>query len=134
MFSVQIADSVFHFAIICWNFSRTIFKPAFLTYFCGMLKYSKAFLSRLEDLVSESGYIVRYEKGHFKSGYCVLKESKLVLINTFLTLEGRVNCLAELIGILEITNETLTDKSKKLFLEIKEFQLIRKDNPTELIS
>lgn len=99
-----------------------------------MLKYSKAFLSRLEDLVSESGYIVRYEKGHFKSGYCVLKESKLVLINTFLTLEGRVNCLAELIGILEITNETLTDKSKKLFLEVKEFQLTRKVNPTELIS
>lgn len=103
-----------------------VFNHDGVAYFCRMLKYSKAFLSKLEDLISEGGYIVRYEKGHFKSGYCVLKESKLVLINTFLTLEGRINCLAELIGILNITHETLTEKSKKLLQELTLFQLAQK--------
>ena len=41
------------------------------------IKYTSNFLSKLEDLFSESSYILRYEKGNFQSGYCILKDSKI---------------------------------------------------------
>jgi len=84
-----------------------------------MVKHSKAYLSKLEDLVAEGGFMVRYEKGNFKSGYCILKETKMVLVNTFLPVEGRVNCLLELVNILPLEIENLSEKSKKAFIQVK---------------
>ena len=84
-----------------------------------MLKPNKGYLSKLEDVVSEGGFIVRYERGNFKSGYCVLKDTKIVLINNFLPVEGRVNCLLELATILPLDLDQLSEKSKKIFIQIK---------------
>ncbi len=84
-----------------------------------MVKYTKAFLSKLEDLVAEGGYIVRYERGNFKSGYCILKDNKMVLINNFLPLEGRVNCMFELARVLPLETELLSAKSLRLLHEIR---------------
>lgn len=83
-----------------------------------MVKYTKGYLSRLEDLVTESGYFVRYERGNFKSGYCVLKESQLILINNFLPLEGRVNCMLELVAALPVNASLLSEKSLKLYRQL----------------
>jgi hypothetical protein len=84
-----------------------------------MVKHNKAYLSKLEDLISEGGYMVRYERGNFKSGYCVLKDNKLVLVNNFLPVDGRVNCLLELAHILPLDEENLSEKSRKLWLQLK---------------
>ena len=46
-----------------------------------MIKYTNQFLSKLEDLIAESDYNLRYEKGNFKSGFCVLKDQKIIIIN-----------------------------------------------------
>ena len=40
------------------------------------IKYSKHYLRKLEDVFSESDYILRYEKGNFKPGYCIIRDSK----------------------------------------------------------
>jgi hypothetical protein len=84
-----------------------------------MARLTKGYLSKLEDLVSEGGYIVRYERGNFKSGYCVLKENRLVLINNFLPLDGRINTMMELAVNLELEEAKLSDKSRRLLTEIR---------------
>ena len=84
-----------------------------------MARLTKGYLSKLEDLVSEGGYIVRYERGNFKSGYCVLKENRLVLINNFLPLDGRINTMMELAVNLELEEVKLSDKSRRLLTEIR---------------
>jgi hypothetical protein len=84
-----------------------------------MARLTKGYLSKLEDLVSEGGYIVRYERGNFKSGYCILKENRLVLINNFLPLDGRINTMMELAVNLELEEEQLSEKSRKLLSEIR---------------
>jgi hypothetical protein len=84
-----------------------------------MARLTKGFLSKIEDLVSEGGYIVRYERGNFKSGYCILKENRLVLINNFLPLDGRINTMMDLAVNLELEEEKLSDKSRKLLAEIR---------------
>lgn len=63
--------------------------------------------------------MVRYEKGNFRSGYCVLNENKLVLINNFLTLEGRINCLVDLILNLDLDKSGWSEKSLKLFDQLQ---------------
>jgi hypothetical protein len=87
--------------------------------FAVMLKYTKSYLTKLEDLVVEGGYLIRYERGSFKSGFCILKDHKMVLINNFLPLEGRVNCILELAGILQLDESKLSAKSQKLLHEIR---------------
>lgn len=92
-------------------------------YFCFEMKITKGVLSKLEDLITEGGYVVRYEKGNFKSGYCVLKETKLVLINNFLPLEGKANCLLELLPQLELKREDWSERSQKFWEQIKTSQI-----------
>ena len=33
-----------------------------------MIKYTNQYLTKLEDMIAESDYFLRYEKGNFKSG------------------------------------------------------------------
>ena len=61
------------------------------------IKYTKHFLDKLENLFSASEYMLRYEKGNFKSGYCILKENKVVIINKYYTLDGKINALIDII-------------------------------------
>jgi hypothetical protein len=62
-----------------------------------MIKYTHQFLTKLEDLIAESDYILRYEKGNFKSGHCLLKEQKIMIINKFFTVEGKINALLDIV-------------------------------------
>lgn len=84
-----------------------------------MARLTKGYLSKLEDLVSEGGYMVRYERGNFKSGYCILKENRIVLINNFLPLDGRINTMLELAHNLNLSEDKLSDKSRRLLAEIR---------------
>lgn len=85
-----------------------------------MVKYSRQYLNKLEELFSETDYTLRYEKGNFKSGYCILHDTRIVLVNKFYTMEGKINSLVDIIRIIDIDPEQLSDKNKKLFLEIIE--------------
>ena len=61
------------------------------------IKYSKHFLNKLEGIFSESDYILRYEKGNFQSGYCILKETKIAIVNKYFSIDGKINSLLEIL-------------------------------------
>ncbi len=82
------------------------------------MKYTQATLDKLEAIPEEAGYVLRYERGTFQSGYCILESKKVVVLNKFLQTEGRINTLMDLIPQLDIHAEQLTDESKKLYAEI----------------
>lgn len=83
-----------------------------------MIRYTKSFLDSLENIIAETGYILRYEKGNFKAGYCILKDTRMILINKFFTLEGKINSLIDIIRRLNIPAESLSEKSQKRLKEI----------------
>lgn len=83
-----------------------------------MIKYTVPFLTKLEDLIAESDYTLRYEKGNFKSGYCLLREQKIIIINKFYTTEGKINALLDILKTLELNTSRFTEKSQKLYEEI----------------
>ena len=82
------------------------------------MKYTQTTLDKIEKVVEEVGYIIRYERGTFQSGYCILEDRKVVVLNKFLQLEGRINTLIDLIPQLNIPVEALTPESKKVFDDI----------------
>lgn len=79
------------------------------------MKYTQTTLDKIGKIIDESGYIVRYERGSFQSGFCILEDRKVVVLNKFLQLEGRINTLIDLIPQLKINAEALTPDSKKWF-------------------
>jgi hypothetical protein len=82
------------------------------------MKYTRATLDKIEKIIAETGYIIRYERGTFQSGFCILEDRKVVVLNKFLQLEGRINTLIDLIPQLKINADTLTPESKKVFDDI----------------
>ena len=85
-----------------------------------MIKYTNQFLTKLEDLIAESDYTLRYEKGNFKSGFCVLKDQKIIIVNKFYTTEGKINALYEILRTVHLDMTRFTEKSQKLYEEISQ--------------
>jgi hypothetical protein len=82
------------------------------------MKYTQSTLDKLEKIVAEAGYVIRYERGTFQSGYCILEQKKVVVLNKFLQTEGRISTLIDLIPQLDISPDALSEESKKLYLAI----------------
>lgn len=82
------------------------------------LKFTPSTLEKLEKIVDEAGYILRYERGTFQSGYCILESKKVVVLNKFLQTEGRINTLIDLIATLQVNVDQLTEESRKIFEEV----------------
>jgi hypothetical protein len=82
------------------------------------MKYTQTTLDKIQKVTEEAGYIIRYERGSFQSGFCILEDRKVVVLNKFLQLEGRINTLIELMPQLKINIEDLTAESKKVFEDI----------------
>ena len=87
------------------------------------MKLNQTTLDKLEDILGESEYVVRYERGNFQSGWCLLESRRIVVLNKFLNLEARINTLLELIPQLDIQFDKLTHNSQKVYEEVKKLSL-----------
>jgi hypothetical protein len=82
------------------------------------MKYIQSTLDKIEKVVEEAGYVIRFERGTFQSGYCILQQRKVVVLNKFLQTEGRINTLIDLMPQLEVNIDTLTHESQKVYEEV----------------
>lgn len=80
-----------------------------------MFKYTKHTLKKMETLFSEIEYTIRYERGNFQSGYCIVENRKIAVINKFFDAEARINCLLEILSTIEIDPTTLNEKSAEFY-------------------
>jgi hypothetical protein len=82
------------------------------------MKYTESMLEKMEKIVEASGYIVRYERGHFQSGYCILEHRRVVVLNKFLQTEGRINTLMDIIPKLTIHPELFSPELRKTYEDL----------------
>ncbi|MFN5069273.1 MAG: hypothetical protein ACK53R_06450 [Bacteroidota bacterium] len=85
-----------------------------------MFKYTTTTLAKIEDLMKEAAYNVRYEKGNFKAGYCLLKDKRIVVINKFFNTESRINSFLDIIPTLDINDGSLSEKNIQFLKYLKE--------------
>jgi len=79
------------------------------------LTYTQHTLDKLEQLLKALNYKLRYEKGNFKTGACMLDSSRVIVVNKFSNLESKIMSVAALVQTLE-TDEALLDEKQKAFL------------------
>ncbi len=82
------------------------------------MKYTQNILDKIERIAEEAGYVIRYERGNFQSGYCILQAKKVIVLNKFFQTEGRINTLIDLMPQLEINFDALTHESQKMYEEV----------------
>ena len=78
------------------------------------IKYTQATLDKIIKVLDEVGYVLRFEKGNFNSGYCILEHKKVVVVNKFLDMEGRINTLSDILVLMNINKELLSPDSVKM--------------------
>ncbi len=82
------------------------------------MKFNQSTLDKIERILDEAEYIVRYERGNFQSGYCILEQRKVVVLNKFLQLEGRISTLIDIVPQLRIIPGTLSPEVKKIYDDV----------------
>jgi hypothetical protein len=82
------------------------------------MKYTQATLDKIEKVLDDADYVLRYERGTFQSGYCILEQRRVVVLNKFLPVEGRINTLIEIIPQLTIDLNTLHPDTRKTYEEL----------------
>ena len=90
-------------------------------------KYTANTLKKLEQLFDEARYIIRYEKGNFNSGYCVLEDKRIVVINKFLNVEGRINALVEIVPSIQLNEEELSGEMQKWYKQLQDTSAMNDD-------
>ena len=75
-------------------------------------------LQELKDLAHQLGAVVRFEKGDFKGGYCLLKESKIIVINKMANYQRKVMILVAALEELGIEEMYLSPKIREVIDEM----------------
>ena len=94
-------------------------------------KYTPNTLKKLEQLFEEAKYIIRYEKGNFNSGYCILEDRRVAVINKFLSVEGRINALIEILPTIDVKEEELSGEMLKWYRQLKAAPTADDDNSVQ---
>ncbi|MBT8196014.1 MAG: hypothetical protein HKO56_08635 [Bacteroidia bacterium] len=85
-----------------------------------MVKYSTKTLTLLEDTIKENEFVLRYEKGQFNSGYCIIDNRKVIIVNKFFQTESRINTLLEIINKLKTAgNFHISEEVENMFSSLK---------------
>lgn len=96
-------------------------RPYLLRRRIDSMKYTRHNLKKLETLFKEIEYTVRYEKGSFNSGYCIVEDRKIAVINKFYDVEGRINVLLEILSNIPVEEARLEEGTQKFYKQLLKF-------------
>lgn len=85
----------------------------------------KEFEEIIEDLKAlalQLGAEVRFEKGDFKGGYCLLKENKVIVINKMMNLQRKVMILSAALKELGVDQIYLNPRMREIIDEMAELK------------
>lgn len=77
-------------------------------------------LQELKDLANQMGARVRFERGDFKGGYCIIKEDKIIVINKLSNLQRKVLTLTSALKELGVEDIYLPPKLREIIEELND--------------
>ncbi len=81
-------------------------------------KEFESILQDLKSLANQMGAKVRFERGDFKGGYCLVKENKVIVINKLSGLQRKVVVLAAALRELGVDEMYLPPKLREIIEEM----------------
>lgn len=79
-------------------------------------------IGELKEVARQLGAEVRFEKGDFKGGYCLLKENRVIVINKLANLQRKISILSIALKELGIDKIFLTPKLREVIDEMAEMK------------
>jgi hypothetical protein len=95
------------------------------------MKFTQSTLDKIEAILDEAEYVLRYERGNFQSGYCILEQRKVVVLNKFLQLEGRISTLIDLIPQLNVDPDTFSPDVRRTYNEVQTQHALMQEKAAE---
>lgn len=83
-----------------------------------MPKYTRTTLGKVEAIFEEMDYTVRYAKGNFNSGYAMVEDKRIVVINKFFDVQGRTETLLDILRSLEVDVDSLSEAGQKQYRKL----------------
>lgn len=83
-------------------------------------KEFESIVEELKSVAAQLGAEVRFEKGDFKGGYCILNESKVIVINKMTNLQRKVMILSMALKELGVDAIYVTPKLREIIDEMAE--------------
>jgi hypothetical protein len=77
------------------------------------MQFTPSNLKKVEEFLKEVGYELRYEKGNFNSGYCVLQDKNIVVVNKYFNPESRFQKILEIIPTLQLNISNINQEQTK---------------------
>ena len=74
----------------------------------------------LKSIADQLGAKVRFEKGDFKGGYCIIRDSKVIVINKMTNLQRKVIVLSMALKELGVDKIYLTPRMREIIEEMSE--------------
>ena len=68
----------------------------------------------LRELLEKLGYKLVLDKGSFNTGYCLLKDEKMIVINKNKPYENRIKILSEILSKIDTDNIYIKPKIREL--------------------
>lgn len=96
-----------------------------------MLNYTKHTLSKVEALLTEQKYIIRYERGSFTSGYCLVEDRKIAILNKFFDTPARINCLLDILTSIDVDETQYEEKQLAFYKQAMKHLLQQDDKAAE---
>lgn len=87
------------------------------------MKVNKALHTKLENILLALNYKIRYERGNFRSGHCLLEEQNVIVINKFYPLESKVNALVEILREIQPDLSLLNSAQQKFLLQLNQTEM-----------
>ncbi len=83
-----------------------------------MFKYTVHTQKKIQGIFEELEYKVRYEKGNFNSGYCIVENKNIAVINKFIDTEAKINCLIDILANLKVDEKVLSEKNAEFYQKL----------------
>ena len=87
---------------------------------------SKNTLKKLESLFQELNYQIRYERGNFKSGYCIVNDSRMIVINKFFDTKARIDTLLDILTKIDYNSTELSEPSQEILQKALKLDIFTK--------
>ncbi|MGQ9642469.1 MAG: hypothetical protein ACUVT3_01275 [Ignavibacterium sp.] len=77
-------------------------------------------IEELKQVAAQLGASVRFEKGDFKGGFCIVKENKIIVINKFANTQRKAAILATALKELGIDDIYINPRLREIIDEMTE--------------
>jgi hypothetical protein len=89
-----------------------------------MIPYTQNSLNKLESLLNALGFKIRYERGSFRSGTCILQQENILVVNRFSDIEVKIKSMLQVIQAIELSESIeLDEKQQKLYYSLSQMTL-----------